>query len=571
MKVDEAFVGTTLTNYAQISDAKGPDGETVQDDDSVPGNGFHNGEDDEDDETITISQCPTIALTATPDALICVGESVVLSVTSSMSGDTINWYTVATGGTPFVTTASGADLTLSPTQTTIYYVESVLPNYCDSSRVPITVTVHAQPTTPVASGNIQNTCPATTADLTTISLSEVSTPGGVFEWHVGPSPASALVADPTKVVAGTYYISEKSVAGCYSNALAVVANIIPCDCQLVYGVTAGPDQEICAGKPIQITATTTGTVSGITWTTSGTGTFASATSLNTTYSPSLADIAAGGVTLKVTTSDPDGGGTCPPKMDALSIVICAQPAPAFGVACDDTLVCLGKSTKLIGFAPGSTIKWYTTPTDGVSIGSTPSGGKLIVTPSATTTYYAEAISDKGCISAQRTPVTVVVEPCFSDLAVVKTILTPGPYSPGQEINYALTVTNLGIGNAKSVTVADVLPASLLYVTSAPAGEYNAGTGVWTIGSMLASSNRVLVITARIKTTASGNITNTAIVKSPDNDPGRTDNDTSSVTIKVDNLADLMLAKKVSKVNPAIGETITYTLEVSNSDHRKRPT
>jgi large repetitive protein len=568
VKVSETYLGTSLLNYAQIKDAKDGQGNPVTDKDSTPGNGFNNGEDDRDSEPITISQCPVITLTTTPDKVICVGESVILNVTSSVSGTTINWYTAPTGGTPFVTTASGANLTLSPTQTTTYYVEGTLQNGCKSNRVPIMVTVNAKPTTPVASGNIQNTCPATTADLTSITLSQASTPGGVYEWHVSASPTSALVADPTKVGAGTYYIFEKSVAGCYSNALAVVVNIIPCDCQLVYGVSAGPDREICAGLPITVTATTSGTVSGITWSTSGTGTFANATSLNTTYLPSASDIAAGGVTLTVTTNDPDGNGTCVPKMDALSVVINPQPTPAFGVACDDTLLCLGKSTKLIGFAPGSTIKWYTTPTGGTSIGSIPSGGKLTVTPTATTTYYAEAISEKGCISGERTPVTVVVKPCFSDLAVVKTVLTPGPYSPGQEINYSVTVKNLGIGNAASVTVADVLPASLQYVTSAPAAEYNPGTGIWTIGSMINGSNRVLVITAKIRETAAGTITNTAIVRSPDNDPNNTSNDTSSVTIRVDNIADLMLAKKVSKVNPAIGETITYTLEVSNSGPQK---
>ena len=96
-------------------------------------------------------------------------------------------------------------------------------------------------------------CPATTVDLTTLAVSTVSTPGGIFEWRLGATPTSALVADPTKAVAGTYYLFEKSVAGCYSNALVVAANIIPCECQLVYSVTAGHDQEVCAGKPITLT------------------------------------------------------------------------------------------------------------------------------------------------------------------------------------------------------------------------------------------------------------------------------------------------------------------------------
>ena len=514
------------------------------------------------------AQCPDILLTVSPDEEICVGETVMLSATSNVPGVTIKWYYAAIGGTAFATTTSGEKLSLSPTSTTTYYLQATTADGCKSDRTPITAIVNAKPATPTCIGNVTNVCPDSTVDLTKITISEISIVGGVFEWHVGPSPTSALVDDPTKVGAGKFYLFEKSPAGCYSNPMVVTVNIIPCDCQLVYDVSVGADQEVCAGTPIAVTATITGTATGVTWTTTGTGTFTSASSLTTTYTPSAADMVAGNVILTATTNDPDGNGTCVPKMDALSVVINPMPAPAFGVACDDTLVCLGKSTKLIGFAPGATIKWYTTATGGTAIGTTPSGGKLVVTPLATTTYYAEAVSDKGCVSAERTPVTVVVKPCFSDLAVVKTVLTPGPYSPGQEINYSVEVKNLGIGNAKSVTVKDIFPSSLAYVSAAPVGEYSNATGIWTVGNLTNGSSRVLVITAKINASASGNVTNTAIVRSPDNDPGKTANDTSSVTIKVDNIADLMLAKKASKVNPVTGETITYTLEVTNDGPQK---
>ncbi|MFB9293950.1 SdrD B-like domain-containing protein [Persicitalea jodogahamensis] len=513
-------------------------------------------------------QCPTITLTVSPDQEICVGEAVVLGATSNVQVVTIKWYYAAVGGTAFATTTSGLDLNLSPTSTTTYYLQAMTDQGCMSDRTPITVVVNAKPATPTCISNITNICPDSTVDLTAITISPISIVGGVFEWRVGPSTTSALVTDPTKVKGGKYYLFEKSPAGCYSNPAVIVVNIVSCDCQLVYNVNAGADQEVCAGSSVSVTATLTGSAAGITWTTTGTGTFASANSLTTTYTPSAADIADGSVVLSATTDDPDGNGTCVPKMDALSVVINPMPAPAFGVACDDTLVCLGKSTKLIGFAPGATIKWYLAEQGGTAIGSTPSGGKLVVTPSATTTYYAETVSDKGCVSAERTPVTVVVKPCFSDLAVVKTILTPGPYTPGQEINYSVTVQNLGIGNAKSVTVKDIFPSSLAYVSSAPVGEYNSGSGIWTIGDLTNGSNRVLIMTAKIKDSAAGSITNTAIVRSADNDPGKTTNDTSSVTIKVDNIADLMLAKKASKVNPVTGETITYTLEVTNDGPQK---
>ncbi|GAB2800649.1 hypothetical protein GCM10027275_53410 [Rhabdobacter roseus] len=509
-----------------------------------------------------LPQCPTILLTVSPDRTICVGDTVQLSGTTDVTGTTINWYAEAMSGDAFATTTSGQLLSLSPTMTTTYYLEGTLGESCVSPRLPITVVVNAKPATPSIAQNTINECPDVTADLTAVILPPLSTVGGAFEWHVGPSASSALVTDPTQVGNGTYYLFERSAADCYSSPAAITVNIESCDCQLALGVSVGADQEVCAGDSVLLTATLTGAATSVTWTTSGTGTFANLDSLKTIYFPSAADMIAGVITLTATTNDPDEQGLCLPKSDALILTINPAPTAPFNVACADSILCIGKSTKLIGFAPGSTIKWYTTATGGVAIGTTVSGGKLPISPTTTTTYYAEAVSEEGCVS-ERTPITVEVKTCYTDLAVVKTIITPGPYAPGQAIIYSVTAKNLGGVLAHDVIVTDVLPASLTYVSSIPAGEYNNATGIWTIGNMAATANRTLIINATIKANASGFITNTAIVSSPDNDPNQTSNDTSSVTIEVVSLADLMLAKKVSKVNPALGETITYTLEVTN--------
>ncbi|HEV7350573.1 SdrD B-like domain-containing protein [Telluribacter sp.] len=504
--------------------------------------------------------CPTITLTITGNKAICAGESIALTASSNVSGTTIKWYTAATGGTAFVTTTSGQAQSLNPTATTIYYLEGETTEGCKTEgRTPVTVTVNPKPTQPTVPGSLNNNCPDTLANLTFLNpIPSVS--GGVFEWRTGTSPTSALVSNPIKVAGGTYYLFEKSPAGCYSSPAVVTVNISACDCQLAYTVDAGADQEICPGETVTVTAVVTGAATGVTWSSNGSGTFANGSSLTAVYTPSSADLAAGVVVLTATTNDPEGD--CKPKMDAIKVIINPRPAPAFGVACDDTLICQGKSTKLIGFAPDMTIRWYTQATGGTPIGTTVSGGKLTVSPTTNTTYYAEAVSDEGCIS-ERTPITVAVQTCYADLAVVKTVITPAPYSPGQSITYSVTVKNLGPGNAKNVTVDDVLPASLTYTGSVPVGEYSSATGVWTIGDLTYTSSRTLIINASIKGTASGSIVNTAIVKSPDNDPNQTHNDTSTVTIKVGAVADLMLAKKVSKTNPALNEEITYTLEVSN--------
>jgi len=59
---------------------------------------------------------------------------------------------------------------------------------------------------------------------------------------------------------------------------------------------AGADETICTGATLSITSTATNYAS-LLWSTSGTGTFTSGTTLNPIYTPSAADILAGTVTL----------------------------------------------------------------------------------------------------------------------------------------------------------------------------------------------------------------------------------------------------------------------------------
>lgn len=73
--------------------------------------------------TITVNtvNAPT-PVTASPSA-ICVGSSSDLNAIST--GNMINWYTVPTAGISIGTTASGANLSVTPGSSTIYYAEAV--------------------------------------------------------------------------------------------------------------------------------------------------------------------------------------------------------------------------------------------------------------------------------------------------------------------------------------------------------------------------------------------------------------------------------------------------------------
>jgi len=72
--------------------------------------------------TVTVVAEPTISAASATPASICAGASSNLTATSV--GNTINWYTVSTGGTPIGSSASGANYAVSPATTTTYYAEA---------------------------------------------------------------------------------------------------------------------------------------------------------------------------------------------------------------------------------------------------------------------------------------------------------------------------------------------------------------------------------------------------------------------------------------------------------------
>lgn len=59
------------------------------------------------------------------------------------------------------------------------------------------------------------------------------------------------------------------------------------------------------------------------------------------------------------------------------------------------IICTNGTSNLSATSVGNNIDWYLVPSGGVPVGSSISGGNFAVTPSATTTYYAEAISTSG--------------------------------------------------------------------------------------------------------------------------------------------------------------------------------
>jgi uncharacterized repeat protein (TIGR01451 family) len=161
----------------------------------------------------------------------------------------------------------------------------------------------------------------------------------------------------------------------------------------------------------------------------------------------------------------------------------------------------------------------------------------------------------------RTP----TNPQQADLSLTKTVDNARP-EVNDQVTFTLTLENLGPTAAQSVQVADQLPAGLQFVSANPPGNYNASTGVWTIGVLAASAKETLDITARVLEPAGGTgpvsaSTNTGTATSTTVDPNPGNNTDSATVTPLQ--ADLAVAKTASSSQPQIGTTFTYTIEVSN--------
>lgn len=138
---------------------------------------------------------------------------------------------------------------------------------------------------------------------------------------------------------------------------------------------AGPDQVKCRNNAVTSLAGSVTVATGGVWT-GGTGTFTPNNStLNATYTPSAAELAAGNVTLILTTT---GNGICNPVND--NILITFTPAPVVNAGADITRCGNNAAATLAGTVSGATGGVWT----GGSGGFTPSATALnaVYTPSA---------------------------------------------------------------------------------------------------------------------------------------------------------------------------------------------
>ena len=249
-----------------------------------------------------------------------------------------------------------------------------------------------------------------------------------------------------------------------------------------------------------------------------------------------------------------------------------------------------------GVQTGTTIAWT-----GLSIPATAGSNTLALTytaevlaPSATTSYDNIAeITGSDQFDPDSTPdnddgdqseddeVLSSISPQVSDLTLEKIVSDTTP-NVGDTVTFTITVSNTGTSDATSVSVADVVPSGYSGISNASGtGSIIGNTVSWTGLSIVDGGSEVLTFDAIVEapTGDADEYLNIAEITSsdqfdPDSDPtsdsttddnsdGIADDDEDTAVV-VPEQSDLSIEKVISDATPNVGDTVTFTVTVTNA-------
>lgn len=443
--------------------------------------------------TVTV-QCETIispctapaaatTTTATPST-ICQGSSSSLTASGPATGVSYNVYTAATGGTNLGETP----LSVSPTSTTTYYIETVTTgntSCVSTTRTPVTVTV--TPTPSATAGSNSPICIGQTINLTANTVS-----GASYAW-TGPNGFTSTDQNPsilnaTATHAGTYSLTITS-ASCPStvSTTTVVVNNVPT-------ATPSSNSPICSGETLNLTANTVASAS-YAWT--GPNGFTS-----TDQNPSITNTTAahaGTYTLTITAG-------CSSSPVNTVVTINSSPTATAG---GNTPICEGIALNLTSNTVAGASYAWTGPNGFVSTDQNPTIDPTTVTNAGT---YSLIVSANGCSSTAST-IQITINP-----SPTATVGSNSPLCIGDDLNLTAN-TVVGATYAwtgpNGFTSTDQNP-SILNVQSTHAGNYTltitangcsstssiVNVGVNSAASVSATTNGPVCEGAQINLTAS---------------------------------------------------------------------
>ncbi len=291
-------------------------------------------EGDRDSITVTIKAKPALPAVTTPVSVCQASAAFNLSATAA-TGGSLNWYTVATGGTASGTTPSPSTVTAG---TFKWYVSQTI-NGCEGDRDSITVTVKPKPAAPVAGSN----SPLCTNPATVLSLTATTVTGASYAW-TGPNTFTSTlqntsIANPAAAASGTYTVTA-TINGCTSNGgtVSVTVNTTPTP------PTVATISYCMNATAVALTATGT----NLLWYTQATGGTSSATA------PVPSTLVPGTYTWYVSRTT----NNC--ESDRAALVVTIKPLPPVPTVVSPVEYCQTLPTTPLNATPGTgnTLKWY---------------------------------------------------------------------------------------------------------------------------------------------------------------------------------------------------------------------
>ncbi|RYY37619.1 MAG: gliding motility-associated C-terminal domain-containing protein, partial [Sphingobacteriaceae bacterium] len=407
---------------------------------------------------------PTIAASS---VTVCAGTQATLTATVP-DHVTVRWYTSATGGTPVFTGNTFNTPVLNASAT--YYAEAsrTSSGCAQSERTPVNVSVTPAPVAPVVTTPTVTVCSGNPATFTAQAV-----PGVTFRWYTAPTGGTpvftgASFTTPDLTETTSYYV-EATAGTCGSSARTqVTANVTTTP--LVPQVSQTP-VATCSGSTAVLSATSTQPGVTFRWYTTATGGTPVFTGAQFTTPELTAD-----ATYYVEASL---GDCVSATRAAAEVDVNPLPAnPTVTVNPTGGQVLAGETATITATSAtaGATFRWFTTATGGTPIFT----GASFTTPplSSTTTYYVEArLAATGCVSDERTAVTITVNPTFS---------TDCDFANGQtsDVNGGVLCVGCGVTNDGNAVNPDTTDFSQLNLPIAVAGSYVSQTLIFPNGGIV---------------------------------------------------------------------------------------
>jgi large repetitive protein len=210
----------------------------------------------------------------------------------------------------------------------------------------------------------------------------------------------------------------------------------------------------------------------------------------------------------------------------------------------------------------TTIEW--------TIAEIPTNGSVTITvPIDTDSSLVDAttlVNDASAVSREiTTPVTddgSLETDVDSDVGIVKEAQTD-PVDAGEEMDFTLTVTNNGPSDATGVSVEDVLPANLTFVSADDPCAEASGTVTCAIGDLAAGDSVALNLRVEVDPDETVGVSNTATVDSTTPDSNQANNE-STATKPVGVEANVVVEKSAPAAPVLQGTSFDYVIQVSNA-------